>query len=166
MGKQPDYWNTHQNVHVDFVIYQLFVSIADELGINRMRSHQRLYVPCSKNEDKQPLIWRIIEPLKSRLINSWQNKAHNRGIKSPDGLVVCLNNKDVNRLDYTFKNIQWNNHDLAEYVIHPATENDSPFFGKIVDQRIVEYNLFTSDTTRKIIKELGIELVNYSVCKG
>lgn len=166
MGKQPDYWNTHQNVHVDFVIYRLFVSVATELNINRMRSHQRVYVPCSINEDKQPLSWRIVEPLKSRMINCWQEKAHRRGIKSPDGLIVCLNNMDINRLDYVFQNILWGNNEVAEYVIHPATENDSPFFGKIVEQRVREYNLFTSQDTLASIKKNGIELVNYSCCKG
>lgn len=161
---EPDYWNTHQNVHVDFVIYKLFVNIACELKIGKMRSHQRLYVPCSVEEDKQPLLWRLIEPMKSKMIDSWQDKAHKKGIKSPEGLIVCLNNSDINRLDYVFKNIMWRNKDLAEYVIHPATENDSPFFGRIVEQRIKEYQMFTSEDTSKSLKEAEIELVNYSKC--
>ena len=60
----PDYWNTHQNTHVDFKIYQLFVALAAELKIPAMRSHQRIYVPASNPNDKLPLVWRIIEPFK------------------------------------------------------------------------------------------------------
>ena len=33
---QPDYWNTHENTHVEFGIYGLFVDTAAELGINKM----------------------------------------------------------------------------------------------------------------------------------
>lgn len=165
MGRQPDYWNTHQNVHVDFVIYKLFVEIANKLKINKMRSHQRIYVPCSIEENKQPFLWRLMEPLKSKMLDNWQSKAHKQGIKSPEGLIVCLNYSDVNRLDYVFNNIKWEKADVAEYVIHPATKNDSPFFGKIVEQRIKEYNMFTSEKTLQSIKMAGIELVNYSFSK-
>ena len=43
----PDYWNTHQNTHVDFGLYKQFVELAAELHIPAMRSHQRIYVPAS-----------------------------------------------------------------------------------------------------------------------
>jgi chitin disaccharide deacetylase len=160
LGK-PDYWNTHQNVHVDFFIYRLFVDVAVELGIKQMRSHQRIYVPCSVNADKQPLARRLLEPFKSKLLDSWQNRAHKKGIDSPDGLIVCFNNLDANRLDYLFSHIDWKNKSIGEYVIHPAVRNDSPHFGRIVEQRIVEYHNYTSEKTRKSIRNAGIELVSY-----
>ena len=159
----PDYWNTHQNTHVDFKIYQLFVALAAELKIPAMRSHQRIYVPASNPNDKLPLAWRIIEPFKSRLIDHWQHQAHKKGMSSPEGLIVTICPKDMNNIDYVFKNIKWGKHQVGEFVIHPATCNDSPFFGKIVDQRIVEYKLFSAENTFKEIKSCGIELVNYSV---
>ena len=37
-------------------------------------------------------------------------------------------------------------------MIHPAVENDSPYFGKIVEQRIKEYQMFTDNKTKDIIK--------------
>lgn len=159
----PDYWNTHQNTHVDFKIYQLFVELASELHIPAMRSHQRIYVPASDSKDKLPLTWRIIEPLKSRLIDHWQNNAHKKGIASPEGLIVTLRASDMNYIDYVFKNIQWGKHNVGEFVIHPATKNDSPYFGKIIDQRITEYELFISEKTIKEIEACGIQLVNYQV---
>ena len=158
---EADYWNTHQNVHVDFGIYRLFADMAASLGIPRMRSHQRIYVPESVMADRQPLLWRLIEPIKSRLLNIWQRNAHKRGLRSPDGLIVCLNNKDTERLEHVFANIQWKKNEIGEFVIHPATECDSPYFGKIVDRRIREYELFTSDKTRKLIEKNNLTLVTY-----
>lgn len=153
----------HQINDVDFKIYQLFVALAAELKIPAMRSHQRIYVPASNPNDKLPLVWRIIEPFKSRLIDHWQHQAHRKGMSSPEGLIVTICPKDMNNIDYVFKNIKWGKHQVGEFVIHPATCNDSPFFGKIVDQRIVEYKLFSAENTLKEIKSCGIELVNYSV---
>lgn len=159
----PDYWNTHQNTHVDFNIYQLFVSLASELRIPAMRSHQRIYVPASTPNEKHSLMWRIIEPIKSRLIDYWQHSAHKKGMLSPEGLIVTLRSKDMNNIGFVFKNIKWRRHQIAEFVIHPATCNDSPFFGKIVDQRINEYKLFSDHMTLKEIESCGIKLVNYQI---
>lgn len=159
----PDYWNTHQNAHVDFKIYHLFVELASQLKIPAMRSHQRIYVPASNPKDKLPLIWCLIEPFKSRLIDRWQHNAHKKGLVSPEGLIVTLRTRDMNNIEYVFKNIQWKKHNVGEFVIHPATQNDSPFFGKIIDQRITEYELFSSEKTKKEIERCGIQLVNYQV---
>lgn len=158
---QPDYWNTHQNTHVDFGIYRLFVDTAAELGIYKMRSHQRIYVPGSDNSKKMPLLWRLAEPVKSKMLDTWQHNAHKKGVSSTDGLIVCLNSTDVNRPEYLFKQIEWKEKNVGEYVIHPATENDSPCFGNIVDQRIKEYEMFTSSETKEIIEKANIELITY-----
>ena len=162
---EPDYWNTHENTHVDFGIYRLFVDVAKELGINKMRSHQRIYVPQSQTDSLQPLKWRLIEPIKSKILDNWQENAHKKGIMSPDGLIVCLNNSDVNRLEYVFSNIQWKKSDIGEYVIHPAIDNDSPYFGNIVDQRIAEYKAFTANETVDYLKQANIRLVSYQDIK-
>lgn len=163
---EPDYWNTHENTHVDFKIYGVFVDLAKNLGINKMRSHQRIYVPQSQSDNLQPLKWRLIEPLKSKLLDIWQGKAHKKGIASPDGLIVCLNNSDVNFPEYVFSNIRWKNKQIGEYVIHPAKENDSPYFGNIVDQRIGEFEMFTSDKTVELLKKAAIQLVSYDAVEA
>lgn len=159
---QPDYWNTHQNTHVDFGIFRLFVDVALELGIAKMRSHERIYVPGSDNSQKLSLKWRLLEPIKSCMLGSWQKNALKRGVQSPDGRIVCLNKGDINRLEHVFHHIQWKNHQVAEYVIHPATCNDSPYFGSIVDQRVREYEMFISEDTKRYLAEAGIELVSFS----
>lgn len=158
---QPNYWNTHQNTHVDFGIYRLFVDTAAELKINKMRSHQRIYVPGSDNSQEMSRLWRLAEPIKSKMLDTWQSNAHKKGIASPDGLIVCLNSGDINKPEYLFEHIEWKNKGIGEYVIHPAIENDSPYFGKIVDQRIREYHQFTSDAQRDIFQNNEIELVNF-----
>lgn len=158
---QPDYWNTHQNTHVDFGIYRLFVETAAELGIYKMRSHQRIYVKGSDNSQKMPLLWRLAEPIKSKMLDVWQSNAHKKGMSSPDGLIVCLNGADVDKLEHVFENIGWGDKTLGEFVIHPATENDSPYFGKIVDQRIREYKRFSDLRTGELIRRNEIELVSY-----
>ena len=160
IGK-ADYWNTHQNVHVDFDIYARFVALACKLNINRMRSHQRIYVNRERKQDPMPISWQIIEPVKSRMLDVWQSNAHKKGIKSPDGLILCLDKDDVYNLDYVFNHVQWKKNEIGEYVIHPATKNDSSFFGEIVERRIWEYKSFSSKDTKKMIKDAGIELASY-----
>ena len=161
MGK-PDYWNTHQNTHVDFGIYRLFVDTAAELGIMKMRSHQRIYVKGSDNTQQKSLAWRLMEPMKAEMLNVWQSNAHKKRIASPDGLIVSLNENDRNKPEYLFSHIEWKKNTIGEYVIHPATANDSPYFGKIVEQRLREYRLFTAEKTSKILNDAGIRLVNFS----
>ena len=158
---QADYWNTHQNSHVDFGIYARFVSLAKDLGIFRMRSHQRFYVKGNEDKEKMPLKWRIMEPIKSKMLDVWQTNAHKQGMVSPRGLVLCLDKADVYDLEYTFNHIKWKKSDCAEYVIHPATCNDSSYFGEIIDRRIWEYHAFTSDETKRIIRDAELELIDY-----
>lgn len=158
---EADYWNTHQNSHVDFGIYKRFVQLAKSLGICRMRSHQRFYVKGNHNKERMPLTWQMLEPVKSKMLDTWQANAHKAGMVSPNGLVLCLDKADVYDLDYTFHHIDWKKSDYAEYVIHPATCNDSPYFGEIVDRRIWEYQAFTSFETKTILHDAGMELVDY-----
>lgn len=160
---QPDYWNTHQNTHVDFGIYRLFVDTAMELGILKMRSHQRIYVKGSDNSQIMPRKWRLIEPVKSRILSFWQHSAHKKGFASPDGLIVCLNKNDFNRLDYLVPHIEWGDKTVGEYVIHPSTEIDSQYFGNVTEQRIEEYNIFSDKNNKNIFSNSNISLVSYSV---
>lgn len=160
----PDYWNTHENFHVDYGIYQKMVQLAKELDFTRMRSHQRIYIPGSRKEELRSLRWRMMEPIKAKIIDSWQNNAHKVGMNSPEGRIVFMGLEDAERPEYAFSHIQWKKHSLGEYVIHPATEADSPYFGEIVERRILEYQIFTSDETRKRINDANIILVNYDEC--
>lgn len=157
----PEYWNTHQNVHIDFKIFALFVNLAVKLGIHKMRSHQRIHVPGSGNSSDRSRMWRLTEPLKSRMLDCWHDNARRKGISSPEGMIVPLNRADTEHPEYLFPHICWGKRVLAEYVIHPATECDSPYFGQITEKRIREYKLFTSESTRRVLSECGITLITF-----
>lgn len=160
---EPDYWNTHQNVHVDFKRMPLFLDLAKELKILKMRSHQRIDVPSS-DKAKLPIKRRVLEPLKRVILNRWMKNAHKVGIASPDGLVFAINaEKDNNDIEYLFNNINWKNATCAELVIHPAQHERCKYFGRITDQRIKEYQIYTSENTLDVIKHANISLVNFSV---
>ena len=158
---EPDYWNTHENCHVDFKIFQLFVSIARELKISKMRSHQRIYVRPKEGKGSYSLKWRMIEPVKSGILDSWQNKAHRAGISSPDGRICCLEDSDSHDVQYVMNHIRWGNKTVGEYAFHPAVECDSRFFGDMTDNRITEYAIATDKNTLRYIRDAGIELVNF-----
>ncbi len=158
---EPDYWNTHQNTHVSWGIYGLFVQVARELNIKQMRSHQRIYVPSKSSNDKS-LLWHITEPIKKIIIDLWQHNAHKKGISSPDGVVVCLSKQDSNNPEYVFNNIKWNKKTVGEFVIHPAKENDSAYFGNLIERRFENYKMFTNEKTKEAIEKAGIRLVTFN----
>ena len=157
----PHYWNTHENCHVDFKIFQLFVKTAHDLKITKMRSHQRIYVKPKEGKGSYSLKWRLIEPVKSRILDSWQNKAHQAGIASPDGRICCLEDSDSHDIQYVVNHIDWGRKTIGEYAFHPATECDSRFFGEMTDNRIIEYAIATDKNVLQYIKNAGIQLVNF-----
>ncbi len=159
---QPAYWNTHENCHVDFNIYQMFVRAALELNITKMRSHQRIYVKPKEGKGSYSLKWKLVEPIKSRILDSWQNEAHKKGFISPDGMLCCLYDSDSHDVRYVINNIKWGKKAVGEYVLHPATECDSRFFGDMINNRIIEYNIVTDNKNLEYIKDAEIQLVNYN----
>lgn len=158
-GYEPDYWNTHQNVHVVFGLYHLFVDVANSLKIFKMRNHQRLYV--KGRNGKMHLKWRLMEPFKRNVLKKWQAYSASKNMKYPDGIIINLDAKDRMDLQYTFSNIAWGNHETGEFVIHPATACDSEYFGKITENRINEYKQFTDKATKDAIESAQITLISY-----
>lgn len=157
---QPDYWNTHQNVHVDFRIFNVFTKTAIDLKINKMRSHDRVYVPA-KGKATLTMARRIIEPVKRLVLKYWLYNAHKLGMSFPDGLITPLSDDDKLDIGYMFENISWNNRKIAELIIHPAVKNDSEYFGKITDKRIKEYHLFKDPEVIQIGKKNKIRLCGF-----
>ncbi|MFA5383176.1 MAG: ChbG/HpnK family deacetylase [Eubacteriales bacterium] len=157
---EPDYWNTHQNVHIGFRIFDTFLDVASSLRILKMRNHNRLYVR-PKGEITISASRRVIEPVKRIILKYWQLNANRIDIKSPDGLITLLCEEDKFDLEYVFSNIVWRNKRLGELVIHPATLNDSVYFGNITENRIKEYNLFRNPQVRELALERGIFLCGF-----
>lgn len=160
---EPDYWNTHQNVHVYPDLYPLFRDISLEFGIKKMRSHQRIFVPSSTGKSDKNLKWTLTNPVKCIMLDSWQKRSAKLGVASPDGILVRMNENDKLNLPYLFKNIRWKNRETIELIIHPSVSPDCEYFGGITEGRVREYETFSDSSVKGIAEENGIELVNFSL---
>lgn len=158
---EPDYWNSHENVHLWPKTYEVFLQAAAKLHINKMRSHDRIYVPAKNGRGSSSLTWIIMEPIKKLVFSFWKKEASRLDISSPDGKICCLDEKDIHDLAYILEHIQWKQNKIAEFTMHPATECDSPFFGNMTDNRLIEYSIATDKNVLQHIHDAGIELVNF-----
>lgn len=158
---EPDYWNTHENVHVYPKLYQLFRDEARSVGILKMRSHQRIFVPSSDGKTDLPLVWRLEEPIKELMLRSWQKGSERLSVFSPDGLIVRMNDNDKLNLPYLFSSIAWKSAQIAELTIHPSMDGTNPYFGQITDLRVKEYRCFSSQDVLDIADQNDIELVGF-----
>lgn len=157
----PDYWNTHENVHVYPKLYQLFRNISLDFGITKMRSHQRIFVPSSTGKSDKSLQWTLTNPVKQTMLYLWQTESARKGIAAPDGLLVRMLEDDKLNLPYLFHNIAWKNNRIAEIAIHPSTDGNNIYFGEITDLRVKEYQIFSSPKCLEFAKDAQIELVGF-----
>lgn len=160
---EPDYWNTHQNVHVYPGLYNLFRDVSLEFNIKKMRSHQRIYIPSSDGKSDKSLKWTITNPFKRIMLNNWQSNSAEMGVESPDGILVRMNERDKLNLPYVFENIQWKDNSLAELIIHPSISAQGEFFGKVTQERVKEYETFSNTAVVNLAKRCGIEIVNFEL---
>lgn len=158
---EPDYWNTHQNVHVYPDLYALFRDISLEFGIKKMRSHQRIFVPASNGKSDKSLKWTLTNPVKCRMLDAWQKKSREMGVESPDGILVRMNEADKLNLPYLLKNIKWKNNSIAELIIHPSVTPDCEYFGGITEGRVKEYEVFSDSETKLTADKNNIEIVSF-----
>lgn len=158
---KPDYWNTHENVHVYPDLYPVFRDLSLKLGIKKMRSHERIYVPSSTGASDKSLNWKLTNPIKKIMLKSWQNKSRSLGIISPDGILVRINEIDKLNLEYLFANINWKNNSSAEIAIHPSVSAQGEYFGAITEDRVREYQVFSNASVVKLAADNGIELSSF-----
>ena len=155
---------------MDFGIYFLFAGIATDVSKNgvgkpvmAMRSHQRIYVDPKGTDSPLPLKWKLMEPVKSSLLNRWQGKLRKQGFAAPDGRLVYMNESDQNDIQHVLAHIRWKKDNaVAEMVFHPAVAVDSKFFGKMCDNRLTEYRTVTSRENVEALKASGIQPVSFS----
>ncbi len=158
---EPDYWNTHQNVHVYPDLYALFRDVSLGLGIKKMRSHQRIFVPASNGKSDKSLKWTLTNPVKCRMLDAWQKKSKKLGVSSPDGILVRMNEADKLNLPYLLKNIKWKNNSIAELIIHPSVTPDCEYFGGITEGRVREYEVFSDSKIKMVAADNNIEIANF-----
>ena len=157
----PDYWNTHENVHVYPKLYQLFAERSLQFGIKKMRSHQRIFVPSSTGKSDKSLMWKITNPIKQIMLNSWQESSFKKGITSPDGLLVRMNENDKLNLEYLLGHIDWKQNQIAEIAIHPSVDGNNKYFGEITDLRVKEYECFSSPDVLSIANKHNVDIVGF-----
>ena len=168
-GYEPDYWNTHENVHVDRKLYRLFRDASKEWGIMRMRNHNRLYIKSSQKNDRTRK-WLLMEPMKRLVLKEWEVETRKKSIAMPDGLLLCLQESDKKNLEYMFSHIRWGKKSFGEMTIHPATNGDCQYFGEITSQRVWEYKTYAHPDVVRMARENEIELCafegNHPIMRG
>jgi predicted glycoside hydrolase/deacetylase ChbG (UPF0249 family) len=162
----PDFWNTHQNVHVFPGIFQLCVELGRELNIDCMRSHRRFIVPLAHSalayHMRHPAFW-----AKGQVIARWSRQAEARGVLMPDGRINSLGYSiGMTSLQEILSRIAWEDVRCAlELAIHPATQVDEKLFGRLTESRVREYQTFHDAQVKQLLKRAGIAPVGFDVLR-
>jgi chitin disaccharide deacetylase len=158
----PDFWNTHQNVHVYPGLFQFFVALGKELHIPAMRSHERITLPLRGSvfsyHLQHPAYW-----FKGQVIRLWSMKARASGMLMPDGRLY-LPGYEAGQYTLTLllERVTWHNLSAAvELVIHPAKELDVGLFGGLTESRLREYELFRDPCLAGKLEHAGVQLVGF-----
>lgn len=159
-GFAPDYWNTHENVHVSVSLFSLFRDRALALGIRKMRNHDRIVVAPSTRGDRS-LRWRLTEPAKRLVLRRWERQGRRLGLRFPDGLLLFWQEADRFHPADFLERIEWGDRDFAELPIHPAIDGECRYFGDITQDRVTEYHLWADPGVAVRAREKGITLCNF-----
>jgi len=159
---EPDFWNTHQNVHMLPGLFRICVAFGQKLRISAMRCHRRLTVPhdttSARYNIRHPLYW-----LKGRLIARWSHQAESQGVLMPDGRIHMPGyDAGVGAFEEVVKHLQWRAIRRAvELVAHPATELREELFGSLTTSRLREYKVLRDSELVDRLHGNGIETVGF-----
>ena len=163
LAGRPDFWNTHQNVHVFPGLFDRFVSMGRELGIPAMRCHRRLTIPYQGSSAthilQHPLYW-----LKGLVIARWSDQAESMGVQMPDGRLYTpgYNGKATASILRSIQRLDWRRvRKPVEIVMHPATAIEPELFGSLMDSRVVEYKTLTDPALLTQLRGEGVDLVGF-----
>jgi predicted glycoside hydrolase/deacetylase ChbG (UPF0249 family) len=161
---KPDFWNTHQNVHVLPGLFEACVTFGRELKIPAMRCHRRFTVSNNQTLTRyhlyHPLYW-----LKGRIITRWSQQAESQGMLLPDGRIHLPDTRlSKDTFAQLVRCVQWGSVKRAvELVIHPATAIHEELFGSINELRVHEYKMFREPDLIKYLYNQGVETVSFEV---
>lgn len=154
---EPDYFNTHEHIHLVPDLFKLIYSLSDRLGIKNSRCNKKIYSGKLGRRTKS-MTWIAKSKLKNSVIAfMYRNKKN-----TPDGIITYYNDLDYLEINHVFSDIKWKKGSIAELIIHPATQIDSKYFKDLSDQRIEEYKFYKNSELKNIAKRHGIVLVNFS----
>jgi predicted glycoside hydrolase/deacetylase ChbG (UPF0249 family) len=158
----PDFWNTHQNVHVFPGLFRTFADFGEQLGMTAMRSHRRFTVPPGETalryHLKHPRYW-----IKGQVISCWSARAVLRGAIMPDARVYAPGYSSPEKMvDEVARRLPWHKvKTVVEVVIHPAAEVVEALFGSLTQSRLAEHETFKKPALRNRLQELGVETVGF-----
>jgi len=164
LGMKPQFWNTHQDVHLSPGLFQAFVRIGSELGIRAMRSHRRFTIPFGTTElcyhFRHPSYW-----TKGQVIAQWSRQATGKGMRMPDGrLYIPGYLLTTSSLREILGRVQWSRVQGAiELAIHPATRIEPELFGSLTQSRVREYKLFAQPELKDVFEQCGVRAVGFEV---
>jgi chitin disaccharide deacetylase len=165
---RPDFWNTHQNVHVLPRLFQLCVAAGQELGIPAMRSHRRLTVPRNTSALRHnllhPAYW-----LKGSVVAYWVAQAEARGVLMPDGRIYMpgYDGDGIASLEEILGRIEWGAVSKAvELVVHPATTIQDSLFGSLTHSRVLEYNVLRESRLLERLSQKYVEVVGFEALRA
>jgi predicted glycoside hydrolase/deacetylase ChbG (UPF0249 family) len=161
----PDFWNTHQHVHVWETLFQTFVALGLELNIPAMRCNRRILVPY----DATVRSYNIRHPLfflKGEIISAWSSRAERLGMLMPRGMIHMPGYAaGTAAIQQAATSIYWPlSSDILELMIHPATRVEEDLFGNLIEykeNRLQEYKFFGDPTVVHHLSNAGIELVGF-----
>lgn len=162
MAGVPDFWCTHQDVHIIPGLYRTCVDLGLGLGIPAMRSHRRIVVSRKNNPTgyfiRHPVFW-----MKSKIVAQWCGWAEKLGMLMPDGQVQIRGYEmSFMGMEQVLNRLQWNSiRRVVELTIHPATMIDQNVFKASRIPRVHEYKIFSDPLLKEFMLNNGIRTVSY-----
>ena len=158
----PEFWNTHQDIHMLPGLFKTCVSLGVELGIPAMRSHRRILVFREMDSRRyylhHPLFW-----IKGFVIDRWAQRAEARGMRMPDGKVYIRDYElSQTGIEEAVARLPWNSIGrAAELIIHPATAIDERVMHALREVRLREYQVFADRGLAEGLQKLGIQITGF-----
>jgi len=162
----PDYWNTHEGIHVFPGLFQPFVALGRSLGIPAMRSHRRVTLPymgsAARFEATHPLYW-----LKGRLVARWAAEAERGGTLMPAGILTLPGFAQGPAMidELLVRALRERLRGTVELTVHPATRVEPALFGSMTESRLREYRVFSDRSLVDRLRRAGVEPVGFEVLR-
>lgn len=163
----PDFWNTHQNVHLLPGLFQACAALGRKLGIRAMRCHRRFTVPLHTTPlrycMRRPTYW-----LKGKILAWWSRRERARGTLMPDGRIYTPGcTVPVTAVETIAERLPWSSvRSAVEVVVHPSTAIQKELFGDMTESRLAEYTVLKDPSFAERLQHYGIESVNFAALQG
>jgi|GEM_PF-576151 len=158
----PEFWNTHQNIHLLPGLFQFCVDVGRSLAVPAMRCHRRIttqYGATSRYHGPRPVRW-----LKGELLSRWCRSAERAGVLMPDGRVYAPGGNGVliAALEEILEGISWSRIRFGvEVVVHPA-RSIKGLSGSLTDSRVREYEILQDSSLVDRLMRRGVSLTGFS----